>query len=58
MADQAVPLARHARLNLAGRCEFEALLGARLRLQFGHFHSLFEWVAGFFGPLEPSDWKP
>src|SRR6185503_17149342 len=37
VADQAVPLAGDAGLDLSSRSQFEALLGARLRLQFRHF---------------------
>jgi hypothetical protein len=40
VADQAVTLARNAGFHLASGREFEALFGARLRLQFRHFHSL------------------
>src|SRR5690606_2301574 len=37
VADQPVALARDAGLQLAGRSQLEALLGARFGLQFRHF---------------------
>jgi hypothetical protein len=40
VADQAVALAGHAALDLAGRRELEALFDAALGLQLGHFRLL------------------
>uniref|UniRef100_A0A0N4Z852 STAS domain-containing protein n=1 Tax=Parastrongyloides trichosuri TaxID=131310 RepID=A0A0N4Z852_PARTI len=53
VADQTVALAGHASLDLARRGEFEALLGARLRLQLRHFHSLSFRGLPLFELLEP-----
>src|ERR1700750_3241599 len=56
MADQAVTLAGHTVLHLAGGGELEALLHAALRLELGHFRLLLMSIADApRQPYQPGD---
>src|SRR5262245_39303312 len=55
--DHAVTLARGLAFDLAGRRDFEALLGTALGLELGHLASLVWPVSGRLDGLSFDDWK-